>query len=65
MAGNWSKFKHDSQYQYEEVQDWAFYFKHLQSILFKFDANGALKKIDLIRYFQEALKISIKAKMEN
>ena len=65
VAGIWSKFKRDSQYQYEEVQDWASHLEHLQSILLEFDANGAPEETDLIRYFQEALKPSIKAEMEN
>lgn len=49
----------------EEVQDWACHLEHLQFILLEFDANGAPKESDLIRYFQEALKPSIKAEMEN
>ena len=33
--------------------------------MLELDANGAPEKTDLIRYFQEALKPSIKAEMEN
>ena len=60
----WSRVKRNSQYQQEEVQDWASYFEHLQSIFQKFDADGALKKSDLIRFFWEGLKPLVKAQME-
>lgn len=60
----WSKFRRDSQYQVEEVQDWAFHLEHLQSILLEFDTNGAPEESDLIRFFREGLKPSIKAQME-
>ena len=60
----WSNIKRDSQYQLEEVQDWAFHLEHLQSILVEFDANGALVKSSLIRFFREGLKPLIRAQME-
>ena len=63
MDATWSRIKRDSQYQQEEVQDWASHLEHLQSILLKFDAEGALES-DLIRFFREGLKPSIKAQME-
>lgn len=65
MASIWSKFKRDSQYQLEEVQDWTSHLEHLKSILIEFDASGAPKEPDLIRYFQETLKPSIQAEMDN
>lgn len=54
-----------SRYHNRTVQDWAYHLEHLQTILLEFDANGAPKETDLIRYFQKALKPSIKAEMEN
>ena len=60
----WSKVKRDSQYQQEEVQDWAPYLEYLQSILQKFDANGAPKESDLIWFFWEGLKPLVKAQIE-
>ena len=60
----WSNIKRDSQYQLEEVQDWASHLEHLQSILVEFDADGALVKSNLIRFFREGLKPSIRAQME-
>ena len=60
----WSKIKRDSQYQLEEVQDWASYLKHLQFILVKFDADGALVKSNLIQFFREGLKPLIRAQIE-
>ena len=65
MTGIWSKFKRDSQYQFEEIQDSAFHLEHLQSILLEFDVNRASEETDLIWYFQEALKPSIKAEMKS
>ena len=47
----WTKIRQDSQYQLEEVQDWATYLEHLQAILKEFDLTGALNKKPLIRYF--------------
>ena len=44
----WSRVKRDSQYQQEEVQDWALHLEHLQSILNEFDAAGAPEESDLI-----------------
>ena len=44
----WNNIKRDSQYQLEEVQDWASHLEHLQSILVEFDADGALVKSNLI-----------------
>lgn len=41
VDGIWSKVKRDSQFQLEEVQDWAAHREHLQSILLEFDNAGA------------------------
>ena len=60
----WSRIERDSQYQQEEVQDWASHLEHLQSILIEFDADGAPEDSALIRYFREGLKPSVKAQME-
>ena len=60
----WNKIRRDSQYQQEEVQDWASHLEHLQSILIEFDADGAPEESTLIRYFRDGLKPSIKAQME-
>lgn len=43
----WSKVKQDSQYQQEEVQDWASHYEQLQPILIKFNADGASEESNL------------------
>lgn len=48
----------------EEVQDWASHLEHLQAILIEIDADGAPEESDLIRFFQEGLKPSVKVQME-
>ena len=58
----WSKFRKDSQYELEEVQDWAFHLQHLQSILSEFD--GTPNELTMIYYFWKTLKPSIKVEME-
>ena len=58
----WSKFRRDSQYQLEEVRDWASHLQHLQSILSEFDRTP--DKQTMICYFREGLKPSIKVEME-
>ena len=60
----WSRVKRDSQFQQEEVQDWASHLEHLQSILQEFDEEGAPEESDLIWFFREGLKPSINAQME-
>lgn len=60
----WSKLKDDSQYQLEDVQDWASHLEHLQSILLEFDGKDALKESDLICFFQKGLQLSIVAEIE-
>ena len=56
----WSKIRRESQYQLEEVQNWAAHLEHLQSILMEFDADCAPSEGLLGRYFYESLRPSIK-----
>ena len=60
----WKKLKRNSQYQLEEVYDWASHLKYLQSILMEFDLVATLTKFTMVRYFEKGLKPSIKAKMD-
>ena len=60
----WRKLKRDSQYQLDEVYNWASYLEYLQSILMKFDPAAAPTESMIVRYFEEGLKPSIKAKMD-
>ncbi len=59
----WFKLRGDAQHQLEEVQDWAAYLEHLQSILLEFEANNALGKGQLGRTFYDSLKTSIKLRI--
>lgn len=56
--------RYDFQYQLESVLDWANYLKHLQFILLEYNPAGAPEEITMLRYFQEGLKPSILAKLE-
>lgn len=56
----WSKIERDSQYQQEEVQDWASHLEHLQSILMEFDAKCVPSEDLLAQYFYKAFRPSIK-----
>ena len=60
----WKKLKKNSQYQLEEVYDWASHLKHFQSILIEFDPLAAPTESTMVRYFEEGLKPSIKAEMD-
>ena len=60
----WKKLKRDSQYQLEEVYDWASHLKYLKSILIEFDLLAAPTESTMVRYFEESLKPSIKAEMD-
>ena len=60
----WKKLKRDSQYQLEEVYDWAFHLEYLQSILMEFNLAAIPTKSTMVRYFEEGLKPSIKAKID-
>lgn len=61
MDNIWSKARNDSQFQLKDVQDWAFYLKHFESILHKFANTGLKKKFYLIYAFQNGLWLLIKA----
>lgn len=56
--------KRNSKYQLEKVYDWVLRLKHLQFILFEFDVTAASTKLIMVCYFEEGLKPSIKAKMD-
>ena len=60
----WKKLKRDFQYQLEEVYNWASHLEHLQSILMEFDPAAASTESTMVRYFEEGLKPSIKAEMD-
>ena len=64
VNGIWRKLKRDSQYQLEEIYDWASHLKHLQSILLEFDPVAVPTEVTMVRYFEEGLKPSTKAKMD-
>ncbi len=55
----WTKIRKDSQYQQEEVLDWAAYLEHLQAVFKEFDPTGAPNKTTLICYFKVGLHPSI------
>ena len=63
VDGIWKKLKRDSQYQLKEVYDWASHLEHLQLILLEFDPVAAPTEVTMVRYFEEGLKLSIKAEM--
>ena len=60
----WKKLKRDFQYQLEEVYDWASHLEHLQSFLIEFDSVTAPTESTIVRYFEEGLKPSIKAEID-
>ena len=60
----WNKNKKDSQYQLEEIYDWALYLKYFQSIFIKFDLIATLTKSSMVRYFEKSLKPSIKVEID-
>ena len=65
VDGFWRKIKRDSQYQQEDVQDWAAHLEHLQAVLKEFDPIAAPDEEVLIRYFRDGLRPSIQAQMDN
>ncbi len=65
MDSYWTKIRRDSQYQQEEVLDWAAHLEHLQAVLKEFDPSGAPNKTTLIRYFRERLRPSIWAQLDH
>ena len=60
----WKKLKRNSQYQLEEVYNWASHLEYLQSILLKYDPVAAPTEVTIVRYFEEGLKPSIKAEID-
>ena len=60
----WKKIKRDSQYQQEDVLDWAAHLEHLQAVLREFDSVAAPNDDSLIRYFREGLRPSIRAQLD-
>ena len=60
----WSKLKRDSQYQLEEVYNWASHLEYFQSILMEFNPAAAPTESTMVRYFEEDLKPSIKAEID-
>ena len=64
MDAYWGKIKKDSQYQLEEVLDWAAYLEHLQAVLREFDPAATLNKETMIRYFQEHLSPSVRTQLD-
>ena len=64
VDNSWRKLKRDSQYQLEEVYDWASHLEQLQSILMEFDPATVLTESTIVRHFEEGLKPSIKAEMD-
>ncbi len=64
MDSYWTKIRRDSQYQQEEVLDWATHLKHLQAVLKEFNPTGAPNTTTLIRYFQEWFRPSIWAQLD-
>ncbi len=65
MDSYWRKIRRDSQYQQEEVLEWAAHLEHLQAVLKEFDPTGAPNVTTLIRYFQEGLRPSIWAQLNH
>ena len=56
--------KRDSQYQLEEVLDWAAHLEHLQAVLQEFDPAAASNGDILIQYFREGLRPYIRAQLD-
>ena len=56
----WRKIKKDSQYQLEEVLNWAAHLKYLQAVLREFDPAAIPNEEIIIRYFREDLKPSVR-----
>ncbi len=61
----WTKIRKDSQYQQEEVLNWAAHLEHLQAVLKEFDPSGAPNETTLIRYFREGFRPSIRAQLDH
>ncbi len=64
MDSYWTKIRRDSEYQQEEVLDWAVHLEHLQAVLKEFDPTGAPNETTLIHYFRKGLRPSIQAQLD-
>lgn len=53
----------DSQYQLEKIIDWAAYLEHFQAVFKEFNTNAAHSNNLLISYFQDGLRPSIRAQI--
>ena len=60
----WAKIKRDSQYQQENVLDWAAHLEHLQTVFREFNSIAAPNEDTMIRYFREGLRPSIRAQLD-
>ena len=60
----WRKIKRDSQYQLEEVLNWAAHLKHLEAVLREFDLAATPNKEIMIRYFRKGLRASVRAQLD-
>lgn len=60
----WRKIRTASQYQLEEVMDWAAHLENLQAVLKEFDTVAAPNEDLLIRYFRDGLRPSIRAQLD-
>ena len=58
------KVKRDSQYQQQELHDWAVYLEHLQAVFQEFDPAATTKEDIIIRCFLEGLKPSVWAQLD-
>ncbi len=65
MDSYWTKIRRDSQYQQEEVLDWAAHLEHLHAVLKEFDPTGAPNETILIRYFRDGLRPSVRAQLDH
>ena len=60
----WKTIRRDSQYQQEEVMDWAAHLEHLQTVLKEFNPVTAPTEKVLICYFYDGLRPSIQAQTD-
>ena len=60
----WAKIKRDSQYQQEDILDWAVHLEHLKAVLRKFDSVTAPNDDSLTQYFRKGLRLSIWAQLD-
>ncbi len=65
MDSYWTKIRRDSQYQQEDVLDWAAHLEHLQAVLKEIDPSHAPNETTLIRYFREGFRPSIQAQLDH